>query len=284
MPTKIKPSVVVVGSIYMDLTIRMPRLPGRGESVAGTTPAWWPGGKGANQAIAASRLGASVWMFGSVGRDVQGAACLAALREAGVEVSGVRSVAEPTSLAVVLVEEPTGENQIVVAQGANHSLDLEPGTLPRHDAMLCQLEVPDAPLLAAAQTCSGLFCLNAAPARAIPAALLSRIDVMIVNEHECARYGQPMAGLLAVTAGAREAVLYRDGVPVARCQPPSVTAVDTVGAGDTFAAALVVGLAQGWAHQKALDWACTAAALSTLAIGAQSAPSAAAVQRYMDQR
>lgn len=278
-----KPSIVVVGSINIDLAIRTPHLPGRGESVAGGSPEWLPGGKGANQAVAAARLGAAVWMYGAVGRDAQGALCLAALREAGVDVSRVRHVAAPTSLAVVLVEEPNGENQIVVAQGANHSLSFDSATLPPHDAMLCQLEVPDAPLLAAAQACSGLFCLNAAPARAIPEALLSRVDVMILNEHEYAWYGHPVAGWLAVTAGGGEAILYRDGVPVARSLPPKVAAVDTVGAGDTFAAALVVGLSQGRPPQAALDWACAAAALSTLAAGAQTAPTAEAVQRYMDR-
>ena len=279
------PSLAVVGSINADLLIRTPRLPGRGESVMGGAPVWQPGGKGANQAIAAARLGAAVSLYGAVGRDQPGELCLAALRNARVELSGVRAVAGPTGMAVVLVEEDTGENQIVVTPGANAEAHVETGIFPRFDAVLGQLEIPDAPLLAAARSRPGLFCLNAAPARIIPADLRSLIDVLIVNQHECAWYGGVGPGLTVVTAGAGEVMLYRDGVPVARSQPPRVAAVDTVGAGDTFSAAFVVALAEGREYQAALDWACCAAALSTLAVGAQSAmPTAAAVRDFMGQR
>lgn len=279
-----KPSLAVVGSINADLVVRMPRLPGRGESVEGGPPVWLPGGKGANQAIAASRLGADVWMYGAVGQDEYGELCLAALRHDRVDVAGVRKVAGPTSMAVVMVEEPTGENQIVVAQGANQHLCIEPRDWPRVDAVLCQLEVLDAPLLAAATACQGLFCLNAAPARTLPAALLPRIDVLILNEPEYAWYGQPAQGMVVVTAGAHEAIIYLDGAPVAWSQPPKVAAIDTVGAGDTFSAALVVALAEGRDYQSALDWACAAASLSTLAVGAQAGmPTAAAVYQFMSR-
>lgn len=280
-----KPSIAVVGSINIDLVIRAPRLPGRGESVEGGTPAWLPGGKGANQAIAAARLGADVWLYGAVGQDAYGALCLAELRDEHVNIAGVRPVSGSTSMAVVMVEESTGENQIVVAQGANQHVSIEPEDLPSVDAVLCQLEVPDEPLLAAARANAGLFCLNAAPARILPAALLPLIDVLIVNEPEFAWYGQPTRGVVVRTAGAKEAVIYRDGVPVARSLPPQVAAIDTVGAGDTFSAALVVALAAGHDYQSALDWACAAGALSTQAVGAQAAmPTASEVRQFIDRR
>ena len=112
------PRIAVVGSINADLVVQMPKLPARGETVSSAEPAWFPGGKGANQAVAAARMGASVSMFGAVGSDEPGQMCLAALAQSGVITDSVRKVSAPTSTALVMVEH-SGENQIVVADGAN---------------------------------------------------------------------------------------------------------------------------------------------------------------------
>ena len=274
--------IAVVGSINADLFIRMPQLPGRGETVSGGVPDWFPGGKGANQAVAASRLGGTVSMFGAVGNDEPGTMALANLRDAGTDLSKVIKVDIPTSIALVMVEE-SGENQIVVATGANDHVSFNSGDLETMDAVLCQLEVPDAVIQQAANACTGLFCVNAAPVRELPESIMNRIDVLIVNEHEFEAYGRPTHGVVVVTAGAGEAIVYQDGQIRARAFPPMVDAVDTVGAGDTFCGAFVVSLTQGHDVQHALEYACAAAALSTLSNGAQTGmPTAAEVTEFIN--
>jgi ribokinase len=167
---------------------------------------------------------------------------------------------------------PGGENQIVVAPGANRTLQPEMLTLPPADALICQLEVPAASLEHAARLFDGFFCVNLAPAIEVPDAIIERADLIVVNETEAAYYNDRLArsgGYIAVTYGARGAELILDGEVVARARPPAVTAVDTTGAGDTFTAALTLTLAQARAPKSSLAFACAAGALATTKYGAQ---------------
>jgi ribokinase len=247
--------LTVVGSINLDLVARVERLPRPGETVSGASFQRFPGGKGANQAVAAARLGARVKLIGAVGADPLADEALAGLREAGVALD--LGLADATGIALVLVADD-GENQIVVVPGANAAVEpTSPG-----GAVLCQLEVPDEVVLAAADG-ADFFALNAAPAR--PIAL--EPDLLIVNEleHEIVSGGR----LVAVTYGADGAALYEDGREVARARPPEIDAVDGTAAGDAFAACLVVGLLEGRERGAALERACAAGALAATRHGAQ---------------
>jgi ribokinase len=210
-------------------------------------------------------------MVGSVGDDEAGREQVRGLQEAGVDVSCIRTTGAPTGTAIVLVDQ-AGENQIVLSLGANACVDVEPRALVGADAVLTQLEIPLAAVEAAAALADGLFCLNAAPARDLPAALVARCDLIVVNEREqAAIHGLSEARLVAVTEGAAGATLRAYGHPVAHAAPPAVTAIDTVGAGDAFAAAITACLARGEAVEDALSFACAAGALATTRRGAQSA-------------
>jgi len=262
-------SLTVVGSINLDLVARVERLPRAGETVAGGDFVRLPGGKGANQAVAAARLGADVRMVGAVGDDPLAEEALAGLRGAGVELELTR--AQTTGIALILVAAD-GENQIVVVPGANAHV---PPQSPR-GAVLCQLEVPDDVVLAAARGAS-FFALNAAPARQIEV----EPDLLIVNrlEHEVVSRGK----LVAVTYGADGAALFEDGREVARARPPRVEAVDGTAAGDAFAACLVVSLLEGRDRQAALTRACAAGAVAASRFGAQpSLPTAAEVAAILE--
>ena len=257
-------ALTVVGSINLDLVARVGELPRAGETLTADGFVRVPGGKGANQAVAAARLGAHVRMVGAVGEDALADEALAGLREAGVELELTR--ADTTGLALILVDA-AGENQIVVVPGANaHVPPTSPG-----GAVLCQLEVPDEAVHAAARGAS-FFALNAAPARPVDL----EPDLLIVNrlEHEIVHRGT----LVAVTYGAEGAALYEEGREVARAAPPHVDAVDGTAAGDAFAACLVVSLLEGRDRHEALVRACAAGAVAASRFGAQpSLPSAADV-------
>ena len=176
----------------------------------------------------------------------------------------------PTGIAVILVDA-TGETEIVVAPGANAELHVV--ALPEHDAVLCQLEVPDAAVEAAWEACSGVFCLNAAPARPIQV----DPDLTVVNRYEQQAL-ERRDGLVAVTLGAEGAVLLEDGEEVARATPPDVDAVDGTAAGDAFTACLLVSLLEERDYDDALRRACAAGALAASRHGAQpSLPTAAEV-------
>jgi ribokinase len=263
------PAIAVVGSLNVDLTLRCDRLPHPGETVTGWNFTQGPGGKGANQALAAARLGARVRMVGRTGADSYAEVALGNLRAAGVDLSAVTQADAPTGIAMILVDDD-GENVIAVHPGANALLDLDGVDLHDADAVLCQLEIPVGAVAQAARATRGLFCLNAAPALPVPQEVLARADVVIVNETEHAAL-PPTNALIALTLGAAGAVLLKDGEQVARAAPPVVTAVDTVGAGDTFAGALVVSLVEGRPPGDALRRACLAAAFTVTREGAQTA-------------
>jgi ribokinase len=269
------PKITVVGSVNLDLVSTADRLPAPGETVLGGAFASHPGGKGANQALAARRLGAKVAMVAKVGRDANADEALALLKQDGVDLSGISISADaPTGVALITVA-PDGENQIVVAPGANGVLEVE--DLPAHiqGALIGQHEVPLDTLAEAASRCDGFVALNLAPAVEAADAVLRRADLLIVNETEADFYGETRllaaGGLCAVTLGARGAVLFRDGQEVARATPPAVSVMDATGAGDTFTAALTVALLEGQPELQALGFACAAGALATTKPGAQPA-------------
>ena len=277
------PRIAVVGSINADLVVQMPKLPGRGETVSSAEPAWFPGGKGANQAVAAARMGGNVSMFGAIGADEPGQMCLSALKQSGVNVDAVVTVSSPTSTALVMVEH-SGENQIVVADGANQHASFDAAQISASDAVIVQFEIPESVIVEVGKAAKGIFCVNAAPVRELSDELASLIDVLIVNEHEYAQLGEPKSGLVIVTAGAKEVVAYQNGEVVAKSQPPKVEALDTVGAGDTFVGAFVVTYASGKTIPDSLDLACAASALSTLKLGAQSGmPTASEVNEFFNK-
>ncbi len=261
-------ALTVVGSINLDLVARVDVLPRPGETIAGTSFERFPGGKGANQAVAAARLGAIVRMIGAVGRDALADEALAGLDAAGVELQVERT--GTTGIALILVADD-GENQIVVVPGANAAVHPQsPG-----GAVLCQLEVPDAVVAAAAEGAS-FFALNASPARPVQVVP----DLLIVNELE---YESVSRGtLVAVTYGAAGAALFEGGREVARATPPHVAAVDGTAAGDAFAACLVVSLLEGRPRDEALVRACAAGAIAASRLGAQpSLPDAGEVETIL---
>ncbi len=264
--------VLVIGSVNLDLSASVARLPEPGETVTGAQLRRFPGGKGANQALAARRLGANVRLVACVGNDSAADEALALLRDGGVDLAGVRVLDnKPTGIALISVA-PSGENQIVVAPGANAAMDervLPPG---KADALICQLEIPGGVIANAVADFDGFVCANLAPAKEIDVSVMQRADLVVVNETEAAWYGDTLTacgGLMAITYGSRGATLQEHGEIIAEATPPQVNAIDTVGAGDTFTAALTVALVEGQPPEDALRFACTAGAVATTRPGAQ---------------
>lgn len=296
-------SVTVVGSLNEDVLVAVGRLPGRGETVIGRDARLAPGGKGANQAAAAGRLGPGVVMVGRVGDDPAGERQLGALAAVGVDVRAVRRTpGVPTGSATIPVEDGSGENLIVVVPGANAELGPEDVTGPTvrgADVLLLQLEVPVDAVRAAAGAAGGAVVLNPAPAAPLPADLLARVDVLVPNEHELAELAgvtpaerdpgelvrlarTVTAGAVVVTLGARGALVVPPEGPVLLQAPPPVRPVDTTGAGDCFCGALAQALAGGAGLADAVRSAVAAAALSTTGRGARGAlPDDAAVRAVL---
>jgi len=270
------PRLTVVGSINLDLVARSDRLPRSGETVSGATFTRVPGGKGANQAVAAARLGAAVRLIACVGEDELAAPALAELERSGVDLDHVKRVPGPTGVALIIVNA-AGENTIVVAPGANLELGPDDLDLGDADAVLCQLEIPLETVERASELAPDGFFLNAAPACGrVPAA-----DVTIVNRYELVELPH-RDGVIAVTLGAEGAVILEDGQEVARATPPKVEVVDGTAAGDAFTACLVVSLLEGREREEALTRACAAGALAASRFGAQtSLPTAAEVDALL---
>ncbi len=269
------PNLTVVGSANLDLVGLVDRLPQPGETVGGAGFERHPGGKGANQAVGAARLGADVRFVGAVGHDSFADEALAGLRKSGCELA-VQAVDAPTGVALIYVDEE-GETTIVVAPGANSRLRPEDVKLEGDTSVLCQLEIPPETVAAAAERAPGFFALNAAPANPVAAEVIRRADLVVVNRYELEALPETPR-LVALTLGAEGAVLLEGGEEVARAQPPRVEAVDGTAAGDAFTACLVVSLLEGRSREDALARACKAGALAASRPGAQpSLPTAAEV-------
>jgi ribokinase len=265
------PSLTVVGSINLDLVARCERLPQPGETVTDATFERFPGGKGANQAVAAARLGAQVRMVGAVGADPFAVEALRGIDDARIDHDLCPSD-EPTGVALIYVDA-SGETEIVVAPGANASV-----TSPSEvENLLCQLEIPVETVAEAARSARGFFALNAAPSKPVPVEVLGRADLVVVNRYELDALPEAPR-LTALTLGAEGAVLLEDGAEVARAAPPTVEAVDGTAAGDAFTACMVVSLLEGRDREEALRRSCAAGAIAASRLGAQpSLPTAAEI-------
>jgi ribokinase len=274
--------VTVVGSVNLDLVATLPRLPQAGETLTATGLIRVPGGKGANQALALRRLGLAVQLVAAVGTDADAGSALELLRAEGVGLHRLRRVAEPTGLALIAVDT-AGDTTITVVPGANAALQVTAEDVARADAVLTVLEVPDHAVTAAARHTRGLFVLNAAPARPVPAEVLRRADLVVVNKAEHAALPElRTAQALVITDGSRGAVMLRNGRQVAAATPPPVDAVDGTGAGDAFIAAAVAGLLDGQPDAALLTRACAAGALAATRPGAQpSLPTAAQIDEVL---
>lgn len=284
--------VAVVGSLNQDVTIRSARLPGPGETVLGREHRMTLGGKGANQAVAAARLGRLTAMVGRVGDDPAGTALTDSLAAEGVDVTAVRRThGTLTGLAAITLDD-RAENMIVVSPGANalvtpSDVERAGSTVGGAKVLLLQLEIPMESVVAAAALASGMVILNPAPAATIPMELLDLVDVIVPNRLELAALAgdeapvstadvisawEGMRGTadLVVTMGAEGAVVVADGhlTPI---EAPPVEAVDSVGAGDAFCGALADALSRGRGLVEASRWAVAAGSLATTKPGAQEA-------------
>ena len=299
-------AVAIVGSLNMDLRVQTPRLPAPGETLIGTGFSTDSGGKGANQAVAAARMGAAVAMLGRVGRDAHGAALTQALRADGIDTTSVGEDTEaPTGTAVILLM-PDGENSILVIPGANHRfmpahVEDSAAVLRNARVAVAQLECPLDTVRAALTLAHGAgVCtvLNAAPAQPLDDALLATVDWLVVNEIEAAMLTDLPTETPAQIEAAAHALRQRGPSQVVvtlgsagllhigpdgtlALPAPRVTAVDTTGAGDTFVGALAAGLAEGLPITAALTRAQHAAALAVTQLGTQSAmPTRAEVDAF----
>lgn len=308
-----KPLLVVIGSANMDLVVRSRRIAAPGETVLGEAFRQIPGGKGANQAVAAARLGADVAFVGRVGNDLFGEALRTSLQADGIDTTCLQTdPAEPTGVALITVDA-TGQNAITVASGANYQVDKSDidtalPTIKRASALLLQLEIPRETILYAAQKAHGAgiqVLLNPAPVSLtdpLPDSLLSQIDVLTPNEYEASAllgrayspdsdWGE-MAGLLldkgvkavVITLGA-EGCILGDATGIRHLPAVAVTAVDTTAAGDCFTGALAVALAEGRSLDDAARFAAQAAAISVTRSGAQpSLPTRSEVESALRTR
>jgi ribokinase len=285
--------IIVVGSINLDLIANVDRLPAPGETVRGSGFATAPGGKGANQALAAARAGAKVRMVGAVGKDNFANEALALLRDGKIDLSGVGETFASTGTALIMVADD-GENVIAVVPGANDSVvtgDLSKAFMKKGDVVLLQQEIPlqtvDA-ALDAARAAGAVTVLNTAPFRAEAAAFLGKADYVVANETEFDLYGEAlslsgrdrparMRDFAGTTGRTIVVTLGGDGVlaatPADLLMVPAlnVTPVDTVGAGDTFCGYFAAGLSSGLPLDQALARAAAAGSLACLKPGAQPA-------------
>jgi ribokinase len=288
--------ILVFGSINIDLLVPVPDLPSPGETVLGGDYRLSPGGKGANQALAACRAGAAVMMAGAVGDDTFAGAALELLKRNGVDLGLVRRVERPTGCAAIMIGE-SGENLIAVAPGANAEAmasAVPDELLGRGTIVLCQMEVPaseTAALIRRAAARGSRTVLNLAPALAIDPELLGDLDLLVANEAEAITLGgdpgliaQRLRQGLVVTRAAAGSTAFLAGGERIDIPALAIDAVDTIGAGDTFVGVLAAGLDQGLALDVALRRASAAAGLACLAHGAQTAmPDRAAIEAAVAQ-
>lgn len=281
-------AIAVLGSTNMDLVAYVPRAPGRGETVTGREFRTVPGGKGANQAVAAARAGGDVVMIGAVGTDEYGSRLRTNLEHAGVDTDLLHTVAGPSGTAHIVVDDE-GANAIVVIPGANGTVTaLGPGekaAVAAAGILLLQLELPMSAVTEAARTAKAhgvRTMLTPSPVQLLPPGLLDAVDLLVPNEHEAAAltgYEDPHAAAqillrqvpeVVITLG-RKGCLYaaRDSEPV-HFAAPEVIAVDTTGAGDTFVGTLAVALGEGRPVAEAVAWASSAAALCVQKPGAST--------------
>ncbi len=284
-------SIHVVGSLNVDYAVSVDRIAEPGETILGGPPRRFPGGKGANQAVAGARLGASVRLIGQAGADENGRFLLQSLARSGVDTSAVASGGTPTGTAFIQVL-PNGDNTIVVSPGANADLTadtvrkrLEP--VREGDFVMCQLESPTEAVQQALQIArarGATSILDPAPARHLSAAVLNLVDLLTPNETEAAHLlqqsvkGAPDALARLAVLGAQEVVLkmgidgawIRESGQAVHIPAFPVEAVDTTAAGDTFNAALAVGLMETKSLSSAVRFASAAAAISVTRRGAQT--------------
>ena len=281
------PTIAVIGSLNVDRSVVVPQFPQPGETVLGGDLTTDNGGKGANQAVAAARLGADVVMIGTVGDDRDGTGMVAALEAERVSVTGIATSERPTGAALITIDSD-GENSIVVAPGANQGLTPEwvagQRTLTEAAVVLAQLEVPTESVLAGLEAARGRFILNPAPAPASVEPWMASVDVLVPNRGELAVLSNaPVdseeavvqaaraldAPLVIVTLGASGALIV-EGDHVERVAPYPAAAVDTTAAGDSFCGALAVALAGGAGAVEAATFAARCAAWTVGRRGAQS--------------
>lgn len=275
-----------LGSVNLDMVIQTKTLPRAGETVAQGKFQALPGGKGANVALAAQLLGATVKLRAAAGNDDYADQALQFLKKGGVDLSGlVKIEGSHTGLAFINVADD-GENQIAVASGANDEFKASHLTPIIADGIITQFEIPIETILAAIESFEGFVAINASPVVEGLESLLPHASLIIVNEGEYAAYKQALdgyEGLLAITLGSKGATLLQGGKRLAEAAPPKVNVVDTTGAGDSFAAALTVALMEGQTPEHALQFACTVGALTTTKLGTQAAtPSRAEVASALD--
>jgi ribokinase len=278
--------IVVLGSANADLVVEVDRRPGAGETVLGSDMRVLPGGKGANTAVAAGRLGTRVAFLGAVGSDSYGAVLLDSLRSAGVDATWVRRSDRPTGIAYITVT-PDGENAIVVSPGANAALteaDADPAVIGSARVLVASLEIPLAVVEHAVSTCVARKIrpvVNLSPVASLSEATLAALDPLVVNEHEAAWLLNCPGGevdprrlldlgprSVVVTLGSRGAVVASDSF-AHEVPAPSVQPVDTTGAGDAFTGALAAGLSAGADLVAAARRATQVAAFSVTRAGAQ---------------
>ncbi|MBA9087956.1 ribokinase [Fontibacillus solani] len=289
-----KPRVVVIGSLNMDIVVETERSPQVGETLLGERIRFIPGGKGANQAVAASRLGAETAMIGAVGDDAFGQELLNALRDDGVDVTGVNCISNMTTgVASIYVTE--GDNSIVVVPGANYKvmtddIDKNEDKLKQADIVLLQLEIPVDTVLHAARKAKSLgkiVVLNPAPAQPLPNEIFSYVDYITPNRSELSRYtgidagGESLetamqrmkqmgANHVVTTLGASGSAYLSDDGKVRMISGYKVPTVDTTGAGDCYNAGLAIAVTQGKSLDKAVDYAGLVSALAVTKFGAQA--------------
>jgi ribokinase len=281
--------IAVLGSTNMDLVAYVSKAPGRGETVTGHEFRTIPGGKGANQAVAAARAGGTVSVIGAVGVDAFGSRLRAALEQSGVDTGALRTTEGPSGTAHIVVDDEGG-NAIVVIPGANGTVTTlthgDEAVIARADLLLLQLESPLKGVLSAADAAHrhGVrVVLTPSPAQALPAGLLAATDLLVPNEHEAAAltgitdpYEAAEALLeqvpeVVITLGSAGSLYASRDAGKTMVPAQRVTAVDSTGAGDTFVGALSVALGEGRPMREALAWASSAAALSVQRSGASTA-------------